>query len=169
MSRVGDRRVDTLDLRLFYPAARFTEPGDVVFCTTPRVAAWVDHEGGSVVPAPPRIVRAISSATPTAAMPPLLPDSPRRRHQTAGRKAETQFRASEGFGLATVADPPGPTRPAQALAETLAAIERERDELRARLERLDALGAARDRGRDGRGASTITSLPTSPAAYAAQP
>jgi len=54
---VGARVVDRLEFAGRYPAGRLTEPGDVVFCTTPRPAALVDTEGFSVVVFPARVLR----------------------------------------------------------------------------------------------------------------
>ncbi|GLB68749.1 hypothetical protein [Arthrobacter mangrovi] len=59
----GDRRIDQLVLAATYPAARRTEPGDVVFCTGERTAAWVDAKGGAVVSFPVRVLR-ISDTDP---------------------------------------------------------------------------------------------------------
>jgi hypothetical protein len=56
-SPMGARQVDRLKLGSTYDAGRYTEPGDVVFCTSPRVAAMVDEHGGSVVLAPARVLR----------------------------------------------------------------------------------------------------------------
>lgn len=56
--RVG---IDRLVLAAHYPSARFTEPGDVVFTVSPRPAALVDHDGGSVVAFPARVLRPRSS------------------------------------------------------------------------------------------------------------
>ena len=54
----ADRRFITLlNFAAHYPAGRLTEPGDVVFCTSPRPAAMVDAEGGAVVVFPARILR----------------------------------------------------------------------------------------------------------------
>lgn len=54
---LGHRRIDRLRFAGEYPAGRVTEPGDVIFCTTPRPAAIVDTEGTSVVAYPARILR----------------------------------------------------------------------------------------------------------------
>lgn len=51
------RHLSLLDFAANYPAARLTEPGDVVFCTSPRPAALVDHDGGSAVVFPARVLR----------------------------------------------------------------------------------------------------------------
>ena len=63
----GPRRsINQLVLAAKYPSSHLTEPGDVIFCTAPRPAAWVDREGGSVVAFPARILRCLD--------PDLLPD-----------------------------------------------------------------------------------------------
>ncbi|KRE46116.1 hypothetical protein ASG92_11215 [Arthrobacter sp. Soil736] len=51
------RRIALLDFAAAYPAGRLTEPGDVVFCTSPRPAARVDVEGGAIVVFPARVLR----------------------------------------------------------------------------------------------------------------
>lgn len=53
----GSRRVDRLTFLGTYDAARLTEPGDVVFCTSPRPRAVVDETGGSAVQYPARVLR----------------------------------------------------------------------------------------------------------------
>lgn len=53
----GERRVDRFEYELQKHGARFTEPGDVVFCTTPRIDARVDEDGGCVVQYPARVLR----------------------------------------------------------------------------------------------------------------
>lgn len=52
----GTRRVGILGFERTHDRALRTAPGDVVFSTTPTVAALVDHEGGSVVVAPARVL-----------------------------------------------------------------------------------------------------------------
>ncbi|WP_262364388.1 hypothetical protein [Arthrobacter echini] len=51
------RRIPVLDFVQQVPGGRLTEPGDVVFCTSPRPAAMVDTAGGSVVVFPARAFR----------------------------------------------------------------------------------------------------------------
>lgn len=53
----GVRTISRLVFAAGYPAGRYTEPGDVVFCSAPRPAALVDEDGGSVVAYPARIAR----------------------------------------------------------------------------------------------------------------
>lgn len=56
-SDVGSRRIDLVTFADHYPAGRLTEPSDVVVCSSPRVGAWLDTAGGSVVQAPARVLR----------------------------------------------------------------------------------------------------------------
>lgn len=51
------RRVDRLAFLGGWEANRLTEPGDVVFCSSPRPAAVVDTAGGCAVEFPARILR----------------------------------------------------------------------------------------------------------------
>ncbi|MGN7248930.1 hypothetical protein ACTHQ1_14525 [Janibacter anophelis] len=51
------RGLDPLVLEASWPRARRSEPGDVVFCASPRPAAIVDREGLSVVASPARVLR----------------------------------------------------------------------------------------------------------------
>jgi predicted DNA-binding transcriptional regulator AlpA len=56
-AETGSRAVDRFGFATRYPSGRLTEPGDVVFCTTPRPAALVDVEGFSVVEFPAQVLR----------------------------------------------------------------------------------------------------------------
>lgn len=51
------RGVDPLEVEARHPAARRTEPGDVVFGTTPRPAAIVDRDGYAFLAYPARVLR----------------------------------------------------------------------------------------------------------------
>ena len=53
---------DPIELHERHPGLRRTEPGDVVFRTSPRPRALIDRDGGSVVAAPARILRCPRSA-----------------------------------------------------------------------------------------------------------
>jgi len=55
--RLGQRTVDPLAYTTRYRSARHTEPGDIVFCTSPRTGVLVDTEGASLVLAPARVLR----------------------------------------------------------------------------------------------------------------
>ncbi|WP_448073849.1 hypothetical protein [Georgenia yuyongxinii] len=61
---VGDRAAERLAFSARYPAGRFTDPGDIVFCTTPGIGARVDEAGLAVVPAPARVLRLDRAAEP---------------------------------------------------------------------------------------------------------
>jgi hypothetical protein len=51
------RYISLLHFAANNPSGRLTEPGDVVFCTSPRPAALVDMEGGAAVVFPARVLR----------------------------------------------------------------------------------------------------------------
>ncbi|MDP9694413.1 UNVERIFIED_ORG: hypothetical protein J2X79_001972 [Arthrobacter globiformis] len=51
------RFISLLDFAAACPNGRLTEPGDIIFCTSPRPAATVDHVGGNVAVFPARILR----------------------------------------------------------------------------------------------------------------
>ncbi|WP_233197667.1 hypothetical protein [Cryobacterium sp. Y57] len=70
-AQLGHRRIDRLRFAAKYLAGRVTEPGDVVFCTSPRPAAMVDAEGTSVVLFPARILR-IEQADPNGLLDAVL-------------------------------------------------------------------------------------------------
>jgi hypothetical protein len=123
------RRVDRLVFAASYAAGRLTEPGDVVFCTTPRVAARVDVEGGSVVLSPARALRATGGDGRTAAVS-VVPQVLAADINAVASRA-TQWRLWP-VRLA-------PVDQATALAEVLCAIEREREATLARLAQLDEL------------------------------
>ncbi|MCX6499363.1 MAG: hypothetical protein NTU93_11275 [Arthrobacter sp.] len=63
------RHLGLLEFAANNPSGRLTEPGDVVFCTSPRPAALVDRDGGSAVVFPARVLR-IDAGDPGG----LLPD-----------------------------------------------------------------------------------------------
>lgn len=54
------RYIDLLEFAANNPSGRLTEPGDVVFCTSPRPTALVDHDGGSAVVFPARVLRIVA-------------------------------------------------------------------------------------------------------------
>jgi hypothetical protein len=122
---VGERHIDRLVFSAAYPAGRYTEPGDVVFCTTPRPRALVDNEGGSVVVFPARIMR-IDRRAQRGIMPDVLagdingqPD-----HAKTWRLWPVRQIPDDQYGQLTT---------------TLEAILRQRDEALARLSALDEL------------------------------
>lgn len=105
---VGGRRVDRLRFAAAYPAGRVTEPGDVIFCTSPRPAAVVDEEGTSVVLFPARILR-INVANPgglvaavTAADINARPQQDKRWQRWPLRQASPDQRGALADALASV-------------------------------------------------------------------
>ncbi|TFD61202.1 hypothetical protein E3T43_01010 [Cryobacterium sp. Hh7] len=70
-SQLGHRSIDRLRFAAAYSSGRVTEPGDVVFATSPRPAAVVDTEGTSVVLFPARILR-IEQADPNGLLDAVL-------------------------------------------------------------------------------------------------
>ena len=163
-SRFGDRRVDRLTFASSYPAARFTEPDDVVFCTTPQIAAWVCRDGGSVVVSPARVLRIVRD--PDRGMPPLLPDVLAADIAAVGSELHRRKGSSTGSDWRRWPIRRVPPEQRESLAATLTAIDRERQDLRTRLERLDALASAVTGGVTA-GAVTIMTPPASHAASSA--
>lgn len=105
---VGGRRIDRLRFAAAYPAGRITEPGDVIFCTSPHPAALVDDEGTSVVVFPARILR-INVAEPgglvaavTAADINALPPRDKRWRRWPLRQASPDERGALAVALASV-------------------------------------------------------------------
>lgn len=68
---IGSRSIDRERLVRAYHRAQLTEPGDVVFVTSPRPRAVVDADGFSVVVTPARILR-INEGDPNGLVPQLL-------------------------------------------------------------------------------------------------
>lgn len=119
-------RIDRLHLADAYPRSRFTEPGDVVFATTPRPAAVVDHDGLAVIASPARALR------PTSAAPPgLLPEV--IAHAIAS--------APPGTGWRAISVPLLPAAQAGPLRDALTEITAARAQAAARLDALAALAA----------------------------
>lgn len=111
--------INQLVLAAKYPTSRLTEPGDVIFCTAPRPAAWVDREGGAVVAFPARILRRVGSDL----LPDMIAADINQQHPTA--------KAWRAWPLCFV-----PTDQCQALAAQSLALARHRADL---LDRLAAL------------------------------
>lgn len=72
-AQIGDVRVNQLDFAVSHPTARLTEPGDVVFRTSPTAAAWVDPDGYKIVSYPARILRVVA-ADPGGLIPEIVAD-----------------------------------------------------------------------------------------------
>ncbi|PZG12552.1 hypothetical protein C1I95_25535 [Micromonospora craterilacus] len=56
-AQVGSRRIDRAVFAQRYPRARLSEPGDVLVTMVPRLGAYHDEEGTSVVDYPTRVLR----------------------------------------------------------------------------------------------------------------
>ena len=106
-----------------YPAGRLTEPGDVVFCTSPRPAAMVDAEGGAVVVFPARILR-IDRGDPGGLVPEVV------AADISGRPAAGKTWRNWRLRRA-------PEVHRQPLANALGRLQHEQAEARQRLKRLE--------------------------------
>jgi hypothetical protein len=124
---LGGRRIPRLRFAAAYPAGRVTEPGDVVFCTSPRPAAIVDEEGTSVVVFPARILR-INPVDPGGLLSDML-----AADITAMPPTHRHWRR---WPVRQAPHPKG-----VALADALAAIRAEQRTARLRLAHLDELSA----------------------------
>ena len=135
------RHLSLLDFAANNPSGRLTEPGDVVFCTSPRPAALVDAEGGSAVVFPARVLR-IDAGDPGG----LLPDvvAADINNLPAADKTWRQWR------LRRV-----PDAQRKKLAESLARLQHEQQQARERLERLEELATLITDGVAG-GSLTLT-------------
>lgn len=122
--RRSDRGVDRLSFASRYGSGRYTEPGDVVFCTTPGTGALVDREGLSVVLSPARVLR-IDPDHARGLTPELLAHALRTGPGTGPWRA---------WPVRLV-----PAAQAAALESALHDAEVARDDVRQRLDALDAL------------------------------
>ncbi len=149
-SELGVRSIDRLRFAAAYPAGRVTEPGDVVFVTSPRPAAIVDEEGTSVVLFPARILRiapvhSAHSAEPSgllgavlAADIAALPAGHQRWKRWPVRRV--------------------PPEQSGALSQALAAVRQQQSQARDRLNRLDALAELLMEGAAERAFSITTTV-----------
>ena len=122
-SVIGAERIDPLSFAAAHPSAQLTQPGDIVFRTGPTTAAWVDHDGSSVVAYPTRILR-IRRTDPGGLVPELVAED--IATQPAGPGAWRRWH------LRRV--PPTSVAP---LHDALAEIRATQADLAARLARLD--------------------------------
>jgi hypothetical protein len=123
----GTRRIDSLRFFAEHPAGRLTEPGDIVFCTSPRPAAMVDTEGTSVVVFPARILR-INSSSPNGLLAEII--------ATGINAQQPGNRRWRHWLMRRVHPAEGP-----ALAQAIAAIRSEQAIARGRLAQLDELAS----------------------------
>ncbi|WP_427007327.1 hypothetical protein [Pseudarthrobacter sp. H2] len=119
------RHIALLDFAANYPSGRLTEPGDVVFCTSPHPAATVDAQGGSAVVFPARMLR-IDAGEPGG----LLPDvvAADINALPGADKSWRQWRLNRV-----------PDAQRRKLSQTLAGLQRDQHHTRVRLGRLEEL------------------------------
>ncbi|MBG0740651.1 hypothetical protein IV500_14825 [Paeniglutamicibacter antarcticus] len=120
------RSVDLLHFAARYPSGRLTEPGDIVFCTSPRPAAVVDQSGGAVVVLPARVLR-INARDPRGLHPFVIAAD--INAQAAGAKNWRTWRLRHV-----------PNAQRVPLTEALAQLQHAEREARQRLARLEELG-----------------------------
>jgi len=125
VARPAASGIDRLAFEAAHPAGRYTEPGDVVFCTSPRPAALVDVDGGAVVISPARVLR-IHATAPGG----LLPDVLAADINAAPAGAKTW----RGWPIRRV-----PATERDVLTTVLAVLGRQRVDARERLALLDEL------------------------------
>jgi hypothetical protein len=135
------RHLSLLDFAANNPSGRLTQPGDVVFCTSPRPAAMVDTLGGSAVAFPARVLR-IDAGDPGGLVPDVVAADINKL--PAADKTWRQWR------LRRV-----PDAQRQKLGETLARLQHEQQQARGRLERLEELATLITDGVAG-GSLTLT-------------
>jgi hypothetical protein len=135
------RHLSLLDFAARNPSGRLTEPGDVVFCTSPRPAALVDMEGGAAVVFPARVLR-IDAGDPGGLVPGVvaadinkLPAADKTWRQWLLRRT--------------------PDGQRKKLGETLARLQHEQQQARERLKRLEELATLITDGVAG-GSLTLT-------------
>lgn len=147
------RRVDVLTLASHYPSGRLTEPEDVIVCASPRVGAFVDAVGGSIVQTPARVLR-ITQAGRAHVIPAVI---------AADVAKGAGVRDWRRWAIRVL-----PHGVVEALAATIPALDAERETLLAKIAALDDL---RTHVVDGAasGALTITHVPkTSPKTIATE-
>ncbi|MDJ0337932.1 hypothetical protein [Cryobacterium sp. PH31-O1] len=124
-TELGHRSIDRLRFAVDYVSGRVTEPGDVVFCTSPKPAALVDTEGTSVVLFPARILR-IDRADPNGLLAEVL-----AADIAALPPGHRRWRAWKARHVAP--------NQRQALAEAVTSLRWEQKQARDRLGQLDEL------------------------------
>ncbi|MBK5237887.1 MAG: hypothetical protein JJE28_02110 [Actinomycetales bacterium] len=154
-STLGHRSIDSIRFVTEYPAGRLTEPGDIVFCTSPRPAAMIDTEGTSVVVFPARILR-INYSSPNGLLAEIIAAD--INAQQPGNRRWRQWM------LRRVRPAEGP-----ALAQSLAAIRSQQAIARARLTQLDELASLLMAGTTAGTLTLTTTSPLSPTESLAPP
>ncbi len=133
-STLGRRRVDLLAFAAAHPHAALTNPGDVVFVTSPEMIAYVDAEGSGVVEYPARALRVVPKQPRPDGMP-----APEPAQQILPRVLASDLARAPGKAWRSAVIRLIPTEAAEPLAATLAAASTARDVALARARDLDAL------------------------------
>ena len=122
LARLGRRVVDHLAFTAAHPRAQRTEAGDVVFCTGPTPAAWVDLRGGTVIEAPARALRVLPDDGPNRVIPHVLATDLARGRGTQWRAFSVRLvQTATAVGLSGVLDEVARAREqARRRADTLA-------------------------------------------------
>lgn len=136
------QRINALLLAANYPRAGITEPGDIVFRTGPSPAAVVDRLGSAVVRYPARILR-VGHNDP-GLVPAVIADDINSASGGLWRQWPMRCLSTES---------------ASELDTVLAHVDRQRDEIRDRLARLDDITSLLI---DGATAGVVTTLKNSP-------
>ena len=121
----GSRRIDLLVFTANHERGRLTEPGDVVFCTGPQAAAFVDAEGGAVVQYPARVLR-VNKAKQLGLLPDLVAADINAQGAGSGRWRRWPVRQI-------------PADPGPEVSGLLLELDAQRAQARARLKQLDEL------------------------------
>ncbi|MEO5321366.1 hypothetical protein PV761_22625 [Arthrobacter sp. CC3] len=135
------RFITLLEFAAKYPAGRLTEPGDVVFCTSPKPAAMVDTEGGAVVVFPARILR-VDAGDPGGLLPAVVVRDINGRSDADKTWRNWRLRRA-------------PEAQRNPLANALETLQHEQAQARQRLERLEELATLITDGVAG-GSLTLT-------------
>ncbi|SCG76594.1 hypothetical protein [Micromonospora coxensis] len=133
-ARIGARRIDRAVFAQRYPRARLTEPGDVLVTVTPRLRAYRDEQGFSVVDYPTRVLRIRPDGRDqfTPRVLEALVNAVQKQRPNGAVRAATR--------LADLQVPLLPTADVARLDALLAAMEARRNLARRELDLLDDLG-----------------------------
>jgi hypothetical protein len=135
------RHISLLQFAARYPSGRLTEPGDVVFCTSPRPVATVDADGGAVVVFPARVLR-IDAGDPGGLVPDVVAADINQLNVADKTWRNWRLRRA-------------PEAQRRSLATALEALQHEQAQARQRLERLEELATLITDGVAG-GSLTLT-------------
>lgn len=146
----GSRGVDRLSFTTAYPSGRYTEPGDVVFCTSPEFGVFVDTLGSSAVLYPARVLRVVDPRVSG-----LVPELIARHLTSTGVGARTSGAVRGARPWRTWQIPRIPPDAVAAVTATLDELRRRRQAAAELLGTLDALAGTLVDG-VSRGVLTVT-------------